>query len=298
MREFLNKLMKELDFPDEAQRYLEKVNMQLDENIRNDFLQMVHQFMKEDSRTSLSVLSEKLDDIAAKVHFSNYTLHLLFLMYCAQPLMDYYKKQDIPLDIYWNSMRDLTYKLLECKEVYNIWGTFVIEWFEGFYRRQRFGLGRFQYEKIAFPFDEYKKGDTTIMKGDTVYNIHIPSSGSMPKELRMDSYRKAYAFYRNEMEGKPMAIVCHSWLLYPGNRSIFPPHSNLLDFMNDFDIIKSETSDEFSHAWRIFGKKYNGSTEGLPKKTSLQRAFLDWIERGNPVGNGFGVLLFDGEKIV
>ncbi len=298
MCEFLNRFMKELDFPAEAQEYLGEVNIQLGENIRNDFLQMTCQFMKEDSKTGLSIISGKLDDIAAKMHLSNYTLHLLFLLYCAQPLMDCYKKQDIPLDIYWDSMRDLTYKLLECKEVYNVWGTFVMEWFEGFYRTERFALGRFQYERIAFPFDEYKKGDMVIRKGDTVYNIHIPSSGSMPKELRMASYQKAYAFYRDELDGKPMAIVCHSWLLYPENRSIFPPCSNLLDFMNDFAIIKRETSDEFSHAWRIFGKKYNGSTEGLPRKTSLQKAFLNWIERGNPVGNGFGVLLFDGEKLV
>ena len=50
--------------------------------------------------------------------------------------------------------------------------------------------------------------------------------------------------------------------------------------------------------WRIFGKDAGLPAEQLPRDTGLRRAYADWIQKGGNVGGGYGILFFDGEKII
>jgi hypothetical protein len=68
--------------------------------------------------------------------------------------------------------------------------------------------------------------------------------------------------------------------------------------MGDFDIIDSSIDEKDSDLWRIFYTEYNGHPEELPSKTSLQRAYKEWIIKGNHIGNGVGVFLLDGKRIL
>lgn len=68
--------------------------------------------------------------------------------------------------------------------------------------------------------------------------------------------------------------------------------------MDDFDIIGRKDVQGFSDSWRVFGRDYSGSTEGFPRATSLQRGFADWLDAGHKTGTGYGVIVFDGERIV
>ena len=70
-------------------------------------------------------------------------------------------------------------------------------------------------------------------------------------------------------------------------------------FMKDFEIIGADEMEEaFPDAWRVFGRYFDGDTEKLPIKNDLQRNYVKWLEAGNKVGEGYGIILFDGEKIV
>ncbi|MBQ8551783.1 MAG: hypothetical protein IJ428_03105 [Clostridia bacterium] len=113
----------------------------------------------------------------------------------------------------------------------------------------------------------------------------------------MDSYQRAHAFFKPE--GGILPIICETWLLYGANRNIFANGTNLYDFMDDFDIFRSEDNDTpFPDAWRVFYKAYDGDTSVLPRETSLQREYIKWLDAGNKVGCGIGVILFDGERII
>lgn len=57
-----------------------------------------------------------------------------------------------------------------------------------------------------------------------------------------------------------MAFVCGSWLLYEGHREFLPENSNILRFMDDFDIIRSADKEKFGDGWRVFG---NTATDPL-----------------------------------
>ena len=114
----------------------------------------------------------------------------------------------------------------------------------------------------------------------------------------MDSYRRALEFFAKERGDKPLICICHSWLLFEGNREIFPARLNMVDFMNDWDIIHSEEADEYGDCWRLFGKEYDGNADNLPQNTTQQKAMAAWLKDGKKTGEGFGVLIFDGEKII
>jgi len=137
-----------------------------------------------------------------------------------------------------------------------------------------------------------------LKKGDTVFAFHIPSSGSMTREMRYDSYKKAFNFFMKHNE-KYIPIVCESWLIYPNNSEFFPKDSNLYDFMNDFDILYGyENENAFPDSWRIFNMDFEGDTSVLPKETRLQANIAKYLDSGKKIGNGYGIILFDGEKII
>lgn len=235
----------------------------------------------------------------AVLDMSEYTLHFVFLINCTDILLQNYIKKNIDEKIFWDSMCDFRCKLLECKEVNGVWGTSTARWYNGFLKMQMFALGRFQYEESVFKGDNYRKNGIVLNKGDKVYSFHIPSTGvKLDKPNRFESYRKAYDFYGYSEKGGVIFLVCHSWLLHEGLRKILPPASNILDFMNDFDIISSTEQETFKDSWRVFGKYHNLPPEQLPKDTSLRKAIAEYLMSGGKLGTGYGVIAFDGSRII
>lgn len=252
-----------------------------------------------DTKEVCNYVCEELTAISESINCHKYSLHLLFLLYCAEELKTRYLNKGLDISLYYDLLCDITYKLQECKKVHNIMGTDSFNWFHNHFLITLFALGRFQYIKGEFHSDkEYRCGDVCVKPGDPVYYIHIPSSGGMPEEERMHSYKKAYDFFGCN-NGNNIILVCESWLLYPPNRFIFPENSNLMSFFNDFDIISSiEPLVPFRNAWRVFNKDYTGDTSELPRETTLQKNYIKWLEAGNQVGNGYGIIIFDGNKII
>ena len=161
-------------------------------------------------------------------------------------------------------------------------------------------LGRLEYENVTYEGEvPYEKNGCVVRPGDKVKSVHIPSSGEpFDQAARLASYKKAYQFFKEELQGGPLVCVCGSWLLYPPYRGILSPTSNVVSFAGDWDILSSQESEEFHDAWRVFGAASKLPPEQWPEDTSMRRAYKKWILEGHKAGSGFGVLLFDGEKIL
>ena len=237
-----------------------------------------------------------VEELAEKAGMHPYTLWLLLLIECAGKVKPLYLQKGFSEAVYWDTFCDLKYKLWECWENYGIWGNFVAFWYGIFFRADIMKLGRLEFENRSWHLDTpYVCGGVTVHKGDPVLSIHIPSSGEpFDRETVMDSLRRAYEFCGRDV----MVCVCHSWLLYPGYENVWPKGGNIRDFRTLFDVISSADSEVFDDGWRVFRNEWGCDKEALPERTAMHRAFKSHILSGGKFGDGYGVLLFDGEKII
>ncbi len=215
------------------------------------------------------------------------TVQMLFFVLISRHLKERYKKAGIDEAIWYRSVLDLKAKLIECKNVRNIWGSFVADWFCGFFNLTRFALGRLQYEIINIP--EIKREENKLYTGKKSINIHIPGIGPLLPEDVEESLKMATEFYADEFEGDEVLFHCGSWLLFPEHREFLPEHSRILQFMDFFTIIDSGYHDDGNDLWRIFNTDQK-DVDKFPADTSLQRAYIAWLKAGNKPGWGRGII--------
>lgn len=225
---------------------------------------------------------------------NKYTARLLGWLNCIPYLHERYRKHNISDEIFYDTMKDFSYKIRECQDVYNVIGLFV-NWFFIFFDMQIVALGRLQYHINVFLNDEYSQSGYTLKKGDRVYACHIPSSGKLTPEMCMDSLHRAYEFFKPNLKDDILPVVCNTWLFYNPYKEVFPKESNLSKFVNLFDIISNKSSgNEFGDFWRIFNRVEIGNPDELPEDSSLRRNFKNYIKKGGDFGSGYGVLLYNG----
>ena len=107
-----------------------------------------------------------------------------------------------------------------------------------------------------------------------------------------DACAAASAFFKQRYGVKDVVFACHSWLLYPANKTMLSPSSNLYSFMSRFDVIDVQEDTEYKEAWRLFDKDYDGDPDDLPQDTSLRRAYAQRIKEGKPLGVALGVWVY------
>ena len=297
MSAFMKQFLTGIELPEEYIPALIEVWEKL--AAKEDFRRLTDRLMAKDYE-KIDELLTPAAQIGEECGAHPYTSQFLLNAASAEPLLALYRERGVDEEIYWMSMHDLKWKFHECLERYNVPGSFVAHWFPRFFHMTRFALGRLQFEHATFNADSYSACGVELKRGDDVINIHIPSAGPLTKESRMDAYRRAYRFFKKDFEGDILPIVCHSWLLYPAHREFLPAHSNILSFMDDFDILfeRQEEPGCFGNAWRVFGAAADRPMDTWPSDTGLRRAYLDWLRSGKGAGNGYGVILFDGENIV
>lgn len=293
-------VMEKHDYPAEAREAIIKVEEKIlaDEKANKIYDSMYRDYwLKKKNFGEFSAKSKALSEL---IDEPLYTIYLVLLLNCTKPLKAAYKKNGYPEEIYWRSILDLKVKMLECKENYDIWGTFVEGWFMGFFELRRFGIGRFQFDLSDFGEEFYEENGISIKDSEFCLGLHIPSHiGPLTYETRMETYKKAYEFFKDRFDGKPMVVCCNSWLLYPDNLNILPENSNAADFILDFQPLDIKQTYDFGDCWRIFnvGTSCLRPAE-LPRNTSMQKAFAEWFDQGKKAGSAYSILIFDGEKLL
>ena len=252
----------------------------------------------------LLFLKEGKDFVAAlkpiyeKVDASPYSIDMVFLLLSLKPLRYLYRSRGYSDELFTETMKDLLFKLHECYGVYGVWGTFVIDWYQKFYTCERFKLGRLQFETRAYPCEEPFHG--LFKKGDTVVGCHIPSCGPRTYESVIDSLKQAYEFYPELRVNGILPIYCHSWLMYPPYAGkVFKEGTNLYRFLNLFELVKVKEDPNYIDFPRVFHRPFDPATlADLPEDTGLRRALKQFLLEGNAMGEAYGFMLFDGEKIL
>ena len=290
MREYLESFMTEFEYPQDATFELLTAYDKLNLSCHKELCGMIAQY-NVDNKLEYEIFEENIKQISEKAGINEYTGAFVLLLCLTKRLREYYRDASIPDDIFCNTILDLRYKLDECICVYGVAGTFVLKWFWGFFKLERFALGRLQFEIVNFGA-EYEIDGVKLTPDTRVLNVHIPRTGTrLDHESVLESYKLAADFYRAEL-GDKIAFVCSSWLLFPRHREMLSPTSNLLAFMNDFDIYTFGEYSNYGEVWRLFDKMYDGEATHLPADSSLRRAYVDLISNGEKTGWGKGIFVY------
>ncbi len=294
----------ELTFPEEAILVMEDTYRKLLSNEKTKKCiseGMDYVFLSQDqggAESPLKIIKGIIENMAEETGIHFYTVNMVFWLLCVKPLRDIYKEKNLPENMCQDSVMDLKYKLMECKEVYNIWGAETL-WFKGFFDLSRFTFGRLQYDVKKWTKEDYKG---FVKKGDLCFSCHIPSSGPLKPCAVMESFKMLYNFFKNDLKDGKLVIICESWLLYQPMVRVYEENSNMRKFAEMFDIIENIDPEKnlYSNLRRVYGVVYEGpeTLKNLPEDTTLRRNMKRYFEKGGIMGFGVGVILFDGEKII
>ncbi len=291
MRDYLTGFLKEFEYsPEDARQLLEAYDRITADDAAGrllvDALAAYEADISTDYQTEILERARRISELTG-VHC--FTADLLVFMCMTRHLRTVYADRGLDMQIYRDSVLDLKWKLEECKAVKGICGSFVAPWFCGFFDLSRFALGRLQFEIITTWQDYEKNGVRLQADKSRVINVHIPRTGTpLDKESCDKAYAQAREFFKEQV-GESCPFVCFSWLLYPENKSILPPHTNTYRFMSEYDIIGWEDNDG-EDLWRLFDTDEK-DPDKLPVDTSMRRCYVEHLKKGGKVGNGFGVRL-------
>ncbi len=220
----------------------------------------------------------------------DYTADLLILLCLVPRAREYYREHGIGDDVFFDSFSDLKFKEVECRLIKGFPGPFVFSWEILFFKLALFSMGRLQFELVPFG-NYYSKDGKTLRPKSTVLNTHIPRTGTKLYPAECDAaFNKALEFFRADLSADPAAI-CSSWLLFPPHREFLKPGSNLLSFMDRFDLLGWGYASTYDSIWRLFDTDEK-NPDRLPADTSFRRAYIDYFKKGGRFGSGKGVFFF------
>ena len=135
--------------------------------------------------------------------------------------------------------------------------------------------------------------------------MHIPRGAKLDYDECVKSLDLAKEFFTKYFPKFPNdKYMCHSWLLYPGNKNFMPEGSNILKFASLYDIVEENEDPESAYLW-LYGQKFKnaeliknrketgnyGHIDELPQKSSLQKSTIDFIKNGGIFGEALGVII-------
>ena len=292
MRAYLQEFMESYAYPQEAIATLLSAYDILDK--QPDFWELLAIYDK-NRYCDYKALLAKCREIAGQTGIHTYTVEFLMFMCFSRKLRETYRENGLPDSMWRQSMLDLKCKMMVCKSVKNIWGMFVAWWYDGFFRMERFGMGRMEFELFEFPLEYYEKDGKCLRKGDKVINCHIAKTDQpLSPELVEDAYRQAAAFYKEEFKDKPIPFFCESWLIYSKMDDLLPAKSNIRTFKERYDVIHDHLYEkgDYSEMWRLFDMDYTGNLDDFPGDSTLRRNYRQYLKDGGQVGEGYGVFFW------
>lgn len=239
---------------------------------------------------------KQIDALAEETGVHLFTVHQLFLIYCAEETKARYEKAGYSENLYWDAMKDLKYKMEETHQVYGVWGVYCGPWLSSFILLKCFCLGRLQFEILPSEFS-YELAGHTLHPHESVVNVHIPSFGRLAHEDVLDAYSRAAKFFGHLFPDGAVWFHCETWMLYPQVNALLPA-GNMKRFSEDFDVVHACIDPNQDDRYRVFMLPPDVPITEYPEKNALQKNLKAWLLEGNTMGVGFGLFLWkDGEVV-
>lgn len=233
-----------------------------------------------------------IEAIAREAEIHPYTAELVTHICLTKTLRDRLIKLGFAKKNVVSTLSDYKIKLEECKALYGIVGIYNWKWYTKFYALRIIGIGRLQFEVREFQIGTYRKGGRMIKKHDSVLSVHIPRTGT-PLDARacQRAYTEAKQVFCKLLECEDIPFFCSSWLLYHKNRDFLDEKSNIVKFMNSYEILKYTEYQEGNNDLFpfLFQKTKDTPIEDLPTDTSLRASYAAHMANGGQTGVGTGI---------
>lgn len=216
----------------------------------------------------------------------------------AQKVYEKYRERNIPDEIFYDTMSDITVWVNTLKREENIDGLKNIGWLYNHLKFELFKIGRMQYQfyktnYIISGIPLLKIRQLTVKNHRPVLNIHIPEGEPLYLDKCKDSINSAKGFFEKYFpEYKFDGFVCESWLLDPNNTLFMDCNKNIVMFSDLFDTVVRAKHNNFEIVKRLWGKEIKSADDikDFPEITDLQRRTKAHILSGGKTGNGYGTI--------
>lgn len=232
--------------------------------------------------------------ISDAISIDSYDLHskdgarnlLSFLYFCEQ-LEQKYIEKGIDLNILYDTLSDIRIWTEVWSDIKGSLYLGELSWLSRHLSMKLFKLGRLQFCFGKAERDIPKRG---ISKGDNIIEIHIPNGKPLtPEECEKSLYMAREFFSRFFPDYNYKGFTCHSWLLDETLIDLLGESSNIVKFMNLFDIVYTEESDS------IFKYLFNWDTtrRKLPNlfpASSFAEKIKTLALKGRVFYQGYGII--------
>ncbi len=176
-------------------------------------------------------------------------------------------------ELFFNTVKKIAQGVGEYYSQHGKFGLYEYRFLANHVRGNIIRLGEFEYQYGHF-------------EGKRCIVLHLPEGADLSKDKRLESYRLARQYFG------AYDIIADSWLLYEEHKKMLSEDSRIVDFMNDFDIISTYETTDYTELFHIFGRLSDFSYENLPKTTTLQKAYAKRVKNKLPIGSGVGILRY------
>jgi len=136
--------------------------------------------------------------------------------------------------------------------------------------------GQVLARKVSLPTAEWRQ---VLAHDDPALNIHMPGGRPLAHDECGESFRRAIEFFPRHFPERPfVGFCCESWLLDGQLEDLLPPTSNMVRFQRDVYLVPAVMDNH-----ELLRTVFHGPLEDLanaPRETSLQRAIVERLERG------------------
>ena len=299
MRDYLISFLDEFEYPNDSKPFI--INA-YDSMMKNkDISQLISTSYEEYVNNTLDwdKAIEKVTELTENTDVHNFTAHLVFFLCMTKHARVLYEQHGFDYSLFKDTFTDFNYKLIECHNRNDVWGTCCYTaWYTGFFTLERFALGRLQYEITAFRGEEpYTAHGVTLNPQDPCLIIHIPSSGPLTPESVEESFALAHNFYKGTFPSEYTPIMCSSWLMFPEHRNMLDENSNIIKFMNRFDMLYTEYYDNYDTPFTIlYDRPYNGDVNSYSPDNSFKKGYIELVKQNKPCGYSCGITLYKPQK--
>ena len=237
-----------------------------------------------------NALTDDASSVSELCGISEYECRAVFYLTLLPYSRPYYEGAGLCDTVWYDSILDFKWKMLECIDIYGSCGIFS-PWMGLWFTAERAAFGRLEFDLTAAKTD-YVSGELSLKQGDTVVAVHIPSRSryDFSRESCMESYRQAYEYFKDRIAA-PIAFSCCSWLTWSENNRLLPETSGIRAFASDYDL--TADYDGSGHLWRIYGKMDCSDISSLPERTGLQRIYKRYMEKNGNIGVSQGYFFYE-----